>query len=36
MGLNKNKVLVIATFVMIIMGLLIIGLGIFRYADEVG
>ena len=36
MGLNKNKVLTIATFVMIIMGFVIIGLGIFRYADEVG
>lgn len=36
MGLNKNKVLAIATFIMIIMGLLIIGLGIFRYFDEVG
>ena len=36
MGLNKNKVLAIATFIMICMGLVLISLGIFRYRDISG
>lgn len=36
MGMNKNTVLAWATFIMIIMGLLIIGLGIYRYDDVAG
>lgn len=34
--MNKNTVLGWATFVMIIMGLILIGLGIFRYDDVAG
>ena len=36
MGMNKNTVLGWATFIMIIMGLVLIGLGIYRYADVAG
>ena len=36
MAMNKNTVLGWATFIMIIMGLLLIGLGIYRYADVAG
>lgn len=36
MGMNKNTVLGWATFIMIIMGLVLIGLGIYRYADIAG
>lgn len=36
MGMNKNTVLGWATFIMIIMGLLLIGLGAFRYDDIAG
>jgi predicted transporter len=31
MGMNKNTILAWATFIMILMGLLLIGLGIYRY-----
>lgn len=34
--MNKNIVLAIATIVMILMGFLLIGLGIYRYADVAG
>lgn len=36
MSMNKNIVLAIATIVMILMGFLLIGLGIYRYADVAG
>ena len=36
MGLNKNTVLAWATFIMILMGILIISLGIYRYDDVAG
>ncbi|RBA28619.1 CAL67264 family membrane protein [Flavobacterium tibetense] len=36
MGMNKNTVLAWATFIMILMGILIIGLGIYRYDDVAG
>ena len=36
MGMNKNTVLGWATFIMIIMGLILIGLGVYRYADVAG
>ena len=36
MGMNKNTVLAWATFIMIIMGLLLTGLAIFRYDQVVG
>ncbi|MEN9929706.1 MAG: hypothetical protein RLZZ231_1627 [Bacteroidota bacterium] len=36
MGMNKNTVLGWATFIMIMMGLLLIGLGAFRYDDIAG
>ncbi|MFC5045421.1 CAL67264 family membrane protein [Aquimarina hainanensis] len=36
MGMNKNTVLAWATFIMIIVGLLLIGLGVFRYRDVSG
>jgi hypothetical protein len=36
MGMNKNTVLAWATFIMIVMGILIIGLGIYRYDDVAG
>jgi len=34
--MNKNTVLAWATFIMIFMGLLLIGLGAFRYDDVAG
>jgi hypothetical protein len=36
MGMNKNTVLAWATFIMIIMGLLLIGMGAFKYDDVAG
>jgi hypothetical protein len=36
MGINKNTILGYATFIMIIMGLLLILLGAFRYDDVAG
>jgi predicted transporter len=36
MAMNKNTVLGWATLIMIIMGLIIIGLGIYRYDDVAG
>ncbi|HTO36258.1 MAG: CAL67264 family membrane protein [Flavobacteriaceae bacterium] len=36
MGLNKNTILGWATLIMIVMGLLLIGLGIFRYNEVAG
>lgn len=36
MAMNKNTVLGWATLIMIIMGLLLIGLGVYRYADVAG
>lgn len=36
MGMNKNTVLGWATLIMIIMGFILIGLGIYRYADIAG
>ena len=36
MGMNKNTILGWATLIMIIMGLLIIALGAFRYDDVAG
>ncbi|MBF4472091.1 MULTISPECIES: CAL67264 family membrane protein [Flavobacterium] len=36
MGMNKNSILGWATLIMILMGLLLIGLGIFRYNDVAG
>lgn len=36
MGMNKNTVLGWATLIMILMGLLLIGLGAFRYRDISG
>tara|TARA_R110000850_G_scaffold18580_4_gene57067 strand:- start:213914 stop:214144 length:231 start_codon:yes stop_codon:yes gene_type:complete len=36
MGMNKNTVLAWATFIMILMGVIIIGLGIYRYDDVAG
>ena len=36
MGMNKNTILAWATFIMILMGLVLIGLGIYRYADVAG
>ncbi|GAA4757390.1 CAL67264 family membrane protein [Flavobacterium hankyongi] len=35
-GMNKNTVLGWATLIMILMGLLLIGLGVYRYADVAG
>jgi hypothetical protein len=35
-GMNKNTVLGWATLIMIVMGFLLIGLGIYRYADVAG
>ena len=34
--MNKNTVLAWATFIMIVMGLLLIGLGAFKYDDVAG
>lgn len=36
MGMNKNTVLGWATFIMIVIGLVIIGLGAYRYDDVAG
>jgi hypothetical protein len=36
MAMNKNTILGWATFIMILMGLLLIGLGAFRYDDVAG
>ena len=36
MGMNKNTILGWATFIMILMGLLLIALGAFRYRDVSG
>jgi hypothetical protein len=36
MGMNKNTILGWATFIMILMGLLLIGLAAFRYKDIAG
>jgi hypothetical protein len=36
MGMNKNTVLGWATLIMIVMGLLLIALGAFRYDDVAG
>jgi len=36
MGMNKNTILGWATFVMILMGLLLVALGAFRYNDIAG
>jgi hypothetical protein len=36
MGMNKNTIFGWATFIMIIMGLVLIGLGVFRYDDIAG
>jgi hypothetical protein len=36
MGMNKNTILGWATFIMVLMGLLLIGLGIFKYSDVSG
>lgn len=36
MGMNKNTILAWATFIMILMGLLLIALGAFRYDDVAG
>ena len=36
MGMNKNTVLGWANFIMVIMGLLLIGLGAFRYSEVSG
>ena len=34
--MNKNIVLAMATIIMILMGFLLIGLGIYKYADVAG
>lgn len=36
MGMNKNTILGWATFIMILMGLLLVALGAFRYNDIAG
>ena len=36
MGMNKNTVLAWATLLMVVMGLLLIGLGIFKYSEISG
>jgi predicted transporter len=36
MGMNKNTILGWATLIMILMGLLLIGLGAFKYRDVSG
>lgn len=36
MGMNKNTVLGWATLIMVIMGLTLIGLSIYKYADVAG
>ena len=36
MGLNKNIILGYATIIMIVMGCILVGLDIYRYADVAG
>ncbi len=36
MSMNKNTVLGYATLIMLIMGIILIGLGAYRYADVAG
>ena len=36
MSLNKNKILGWATFSMVLMGCILVGLAIYRYADVAG
>ena len=36
MSVNKNTILGWATLIMVIMGLILIGLGVFRYDDVAG
>ena len=36
MGMNKNTILGWATLIMIVMGLLLIGMGAFKYDDVAG
>ena len=36
MGMNKNTILGWATFIMILMGFLLIGMGAFKYDDVAG
>ncbi|MBF6607337.1 MAG: hypothetical protein ITG00_01205 [Flavobacterium sp.] len=36
MGMNKNTILGWASFLMIVMGLLLIGLGVFKYSEISG
>jgi hypothetical protein len=36
MGMNKNTILGWATLIMVIMGLLLIGMGAFKYDDVAG
>jgi hypothetical protein len=36
MGMNKNTILGWATLIMIVMGLLLIGMGVFKYDDVAG
>ena len=36
MGMNKNTILGWATLIMILMGLLLIGLGVFKYSEISG
>jgi hypothetical protein len=36
MGMNKNTILGWATLIMVLMGLLLIGLAVYRYADVAG
>jgi hypothetical protein len=36
MGMNKNTVLGWATLIMIIMGFILIGLGVYKYSDVAG
>ena len=33
MAMNKNTILALATFLMVMMGLALIGLGVYRYKD---
>lgn len=36
MGLNKNKILGWATLIMILMGCVLVGLAVYRYAEVAG
>jgi hypothetical protein len=36
MSMNKNTVLAWATFIMLLMGFILIGLGMYRYSDIAG